>query len=333
MKTIFCKGSSGYTPSGFMAGLGLLRLFSFINNDVKMGWCSNVERTYPFYSFQTTKDIPEVGKKIVKLIVESSKISNLKQKVVEKALSPKEDSESEYLGFGIAHIGDRIGVNPAIYRKQGEIAIEKWLLSNSSPGSKKGIEILTVHTQAALGCDLIKDNNGQVQYSPFSFSNGSGGQYLLKDFRACASKCTEKALEAYFAGDREGTQIVEKGVTSLNWDPSEQIGYSVRWDDPGDPKNKAAVNVVENALAYFGLSFLTATPGRKLNAVGWHSIKNQRGFYWPLWDSDIPEKVVKTLLCLPPDEMTAEKGIFEIRKSRVINPDGKRNYFAPSIKL
>ena len=182
---------------------------------------------------------------------------------------------------------------------------------------------------SGLASDVIHENN-KVTPTSLSFSNGGANQLLLKDFRSCAAKCTAELVEATLLGQGEREII---GQTGLNWDPEDNRDYALRWDDPASAKK--STDVAANALAYLGLSLFPAMPvGRKLITVGWGPHK---AFSWPIWDSLLPLSAVMSVLSYA--DVVREKpnivdlvtrGIVQINRSEVINPTGKRNFFAPS---
>jgi hypothetical protein len=234
-------------------------------------------------------------------------------------------------GLGIAHVGDAIGVDTSTFRRVGQQAMALWPADVQEPLTKAGDAALMVAQWPALGCDAI-DTKGKVVPTPYSFSNGSGGQYLLKDFRACASRVTPPLLEASLLA--LGNPTVDD-ATSLNWDPADQVSHALVWQDP--QARAKATDVAANALAYLGLSMLPCAPGpRGLEAVGW---TDGGGFVWPIWKSSLGiDQVIGLLATMPRrppwrvDELRA-RGVEEVRHSAKINPNEKRKFFAPSRPL
>lgn len=328
MNMLVCKGSDGYRPSGFLAALGLAKILKAKDINIRMRWIFDHDGSgaLPQYTIPEEGDIKNTSMYIAGIINSAEKPIRLTEG---KSIRSQE--------FGIAHLGQKIGVPGKVFRAQAELALQVWfegILQNKF--HQESLETWVASFLSASACDAIIDQKkDEVHPTPYSFSNGSGAQLLLKDFRSCARSVTAERVSGYLTGNDYDGFRVREGVTSLNWDPSEQIGYAVRWGDPGDSsKNKASVNVVENALAYIGLSFLTVIPGNnKLGAVGWRSRKGFRGFVWPLWQYPLSIDLIKSLMASSDQVLSEYLGVLQVRFSRVYNPDGKRNYFAPSVLL
>jgi hypothetical protein len=232
-------------------------------------------------------------------------------------------------GVGIAHLGDMIGVDPNIFREASLSGISRLFTGKKSDEISTDDPCLIVAQLSGLASDVIYEDN-KVTPTSLSFSNGGANQLLLNDFRFCASKCTAELVEATLLGQGEREVV---GQTGLNWDPEDNREYALRWRNPANAKK--STDVAANALAYLGLSLLPAMPvGRKLATVGWGPHK---AFSWPIWDSLLPISAVMSVLAYA--DVVREKpnivdlvarGIVQINRSEVINPTGKRNFFAPS---
>ncbi len=218
---------------------------------------------------------------------------------------------SNALGFGPAHLGDMIEVAPEVFRRHGRRSLDPALGVRS-----------TRRQLAGLASDACV-RGGSIIPTPFSFSNGSSAQYLLKDFRAAAKLVTADTVRATLS---EGVVAGAK-VTSLNWDPADQRNYALRWKNP--ERDKASTDFVTNALAYLGLGMVTAIPrARGLDAVAFVD----HGFEWPLWDGWLGVDVSRALLAGRPSRNAsstrAARGIVAVYRSDVSNPTGNRKFFA-----
>jgi hypothetical protein len=223
------------------------------------------------------------------------------------------------MGFGPAHLGDAIGVAAEIYRLHARHALER------DPVSARQL--------AALASDACVNADGNIEPTPFSFSNGGSGKLLLKDFRALALACTRTELEAsLFAGEPAGADM-----TSLNWDPRDCRSYAHQWADPA--AMEARTDVAANALAYVGLGLLPCFPGRRgLEATAMlRDEAGKRAFTWPLWSPALRLPLVRALLAsasargfaADADEARA-RGVLTVQRAQIVNPTGKRNFFGPA---
>ncbi len=103
------------------------------------------------------------------------------------------------LGVGPAHLGDLAGVDASIFRQKADAALR---------GSQ--LDRVVIRQLSALASDGCL-SEGCVQPTPFSFGNGSGGQFLLKDFRSLSQKVEARMMNACV----EGTALLFD-ETSLN---------------------------------------------------------------------------------------------------------------------
>jgi hypothetical protein len=246
-------------------------------------------------------------------------LADLNSRIVglEKDLAEAQSNLNDALGEGIAHLGDIIAVSPDIFRRRAISAVDAWL----SPDGNK----LLAEALSSQAVDAIADG-GKVVPTPFSFSNGSSGQCLLKDFRNCAEKCDTNSIIAIV----DGVSRPSSDVTGLNWDPASQRSYALQWDDPS---TGGSADPGVNALAFVGLCFMTVVPfGVKLAATGWKDTRDKRGFSWPVWTKPIGLDTVRALLSSG-SSLASLAGAGECFFSQCINPTGKRNFFAPSTPL
>jgi hypothetical protein len=249
---------------------------------------------------------------------------------LKRELSQAQEAAALANGLGIAHFGDIIGVDAEIFRRFGEAALGGFHAARRPEAPETADPPLLVALLPALACDQVLQGDC-VQPTPFSFANGASEQKLLKSFLACAALVTAERLDATVQG--HDSRLVEgKGLT-LNWDPEDLRSYALAWSNPESVTKK--VDVAANALAYLGLSLLPAMPTpRGLGAVGWN---DKRGWTWPIWQAALPVDVVMSLLAasalqeeIPDRRRLARRGVVEVRRSEILNPTGKRNFFAPS---
>lgn len=240
----------------------------------------------------------------------------------EVAALAKEKSDAETalaasLGFGPAHLGDVISTPVIAFRRHVESALAR------APGTARQL--------SGLASDACT-NEDNVEPTPYSFSNGSSGKSLLKDFRNLAQTCTAASVAATCI---HGVPPLDD-ATALNWDPRDQRSYALQWQDPATAI--ATTDTAANALAFFGLGVLSCFPGRRgLSAVGLARVDNLRCFTWPVWSPGLPMPLVRALLASTPTpavlrdpETLRARGVLAVYRSFIINPTGKRNFFAPA---
>jgi hypothetical protein len=174
--------------------------------------------------------------------------------------------------------------------------------------------------------------DGSIQPAPFSFSNGQGGQLLLKNFRDCAQLATSAVLNRWIAGE----SIESEDVTSLNWDPADRNDYALRWSDPGKSGNSSGVDFTRNALGFVGLGVLTCVPisSEEIASVCWND-----GFYWGVWGCALGLDACRSLFAqIGPTTASDLKcrgmeDVFFSKRLKVGAPPATRFYFSPSRSL
>ena len=243
-------------------------------------------------------------------------------KAAKQTCAEAEEALSAALGFGMAHLGEIIGVPAQIFRQHAEHALKK------DPAAARQLSAL-----ASDGC-LKEGKQGNVSPTHYSFSNGASSQKLLKDFRALALLCTEERVRR---SALLGTAARED-KTALNWEPAALRSHAHQWLDPGLKTTKKEVDVAANALAYVGLGLLTCFPGkRELEVLGFVRRNPGSGFTWPLWDALLPVEVIRATVASLASKSFADnipamqaRGLLGIQTAARINPTKQRNYFAPS---
>jgi hypothetical protein len=244
-------------------------------------------------------------------------------KKLEFARTEVQNELAAELGFGPAHLGDIIGVSPALFRCHAQKAYQT-----------EGLHARTLDTLAALASDACADTKTSLlRPTPFSFSNGGAGQFLLKDFRSLSALITPAKVMACATG--EG--YLSDDATSLNWDPMEVKSYAYQWMDPGKEASKGkATDCVTNALAYLGLGMLPVIPVRKHAAAVGYIQGEERGLRWVLWRAPLAVSVIRALLAEAPDDGSPSARLARTRRGilaaygSAILVQNKRNYFAPS---
>jgi hypothetical protein len=243
---------------------------------------------------------------------------------------------SESIGRGIAHYGDTIGVSSIVVRRAATESVLGFIDKKGDGEFSAEDNQLVLAQLSALACDQVY-NGGNVSPTRFSFSNGAGGQSLLKDFRSLAKDMDTTCLTSTIYGLPDRFVM---GRTNLNWDPNDNRSYALGWWSPENKKNNPKkTDLAANALAYLGLSFMTAVPlyGR-IKSIGWGPGDE---WTWPIWGPMLNSQVVGSLLAhpilfekTPQVEVFSKIGIVELRRSVRYDPTGQgRPYFAMSKPL
>jgi hypothetical protein len=302
MSHVPITGLDGTEPIGFMAGLGVLRLIDRVTTGARLGWIESGGGWHPFYQTANCECLPET----------------LAEQASECLRTLSQNGE-----FGIAHFGEKISVDRSVFRIHADYAVSSLQKEDFDAPLSRDDGWMTTAMLSSFASDGLLEKNGTVSATAISFSNGASGQLLLKDFLTAARLCSPDRLKATFCG-----KPILESITSLNWDPKDQRAAAHRWQDPATEKQD--VDPAVNALAFIGLSYFTAVPGKRLQSLGW-SKDRPRGLCWPLWDYSLSSDCVATCIAHSLNMRDPESlGVREIRFSRVTNPDGKRNYFAPS---
>lgn len=296
MNTLELGGLDGANPLGMLAALGALRVATLRDPGVRMGW-RDAARIHPF-------------------MVTRLSMEGLAAAVCEEAERIAKDVASpEY--------GDIIRVPKDHFRV--------WA-ARSIPDSGLPATISDADYLASWASDAVLDE-GEVLSTRLSFSNKSGQQFLLKDFRRLTADCTPDEVTANLCV----TDAVLREGTNLNWDPSALRSYALRWKKPdSDPKR---TNSTLNSMAFLGLSVLPVVPGRHdLETTGVFEAREERRveWRWPIWSSLLPWNTVRCLVALralagrPAErEVLRRSGVAHVFAARRIT-DNKRYYFSPA---
>lgn len=315
MTTIHAKGIDGSEPVGFLAGVGALQLLTESDPSVRLSWVGRGgvwgAAFVPGPATDTETVVDRLSSRLLALSragelspfgfdaaigIETTRFRALSETTTKVAIDGLRDH-----GFS----GGAPGVSAAVLSSFGSDGVWEWKKAKQEETDEKKVE-------------------QRVLPTPISFSNGSSGNYLLKDFRKAAALCDLEHVRATFDG-----QPILEVITSLNWHPTDHRPAAHRWLSPDN--DNAQVDPCVNALALIGLSVCTAVPSvGRLQALGWREIP-PRGFLWPLWEEPLGIDLVSFIMAHVQDPtLDRRRGIAEVRFSRVVNPDGKRNYFAPS---
>jgi len=244
-------------------------------------------------------------------------------------------SAANQMGIGIAHLGDKVGSPAKSVRAKFDEALQSWTAGPHNLLHTRSSRFIVDHL-ASLCSDAV-ERDGMVIPTPYSYSNGQGGQFLLKNFRDCAqSAAATEVMRKWLLG--ESVPLFD--VTSLNWDPQDRNDYALTWANPGNSQNKKQIDAVTNALAFIGLGLLTVVPKaiKGLSAICW-DYSETKGFLWPIWSDPLSVDAIQGLLFQTSRNKIEElrsrgvESVFFSEKLDIGEPPMTRFYFAPSRSL
>ncbi len=112
---------------------------------------------------------------------------------------------------------------------------------------------------------------------------------------------------------------------AFRWDPSEDVRYALRADNPAGTKSTTQHGA--NRLAALGLAALTTTPAQRgprvrLQVLGGWFERNDFSFAWPIWRDAASLAAIRALLSHPGlrdgPEALAHLGVTQVRRTRRI---------------
>lgn len=148
---------------------------------------------------------------------------------------------------------------------------------------------------AALGCDAVCNDDGNIQDTGFRTMSGAGHQHFLEFMSVLARETTAEQLhEALF-----GPWRYRDSSPTMRWDAEDDRRYALRWDEP----SKDPVRTVRgaNLLAIAALPFFHVVPtsGTSVATAGFGG-RGSRGTFvtWPIWSAWLSPDVTCSLLNL-----------------------------------
>jgi len=315
MTSMDCPGLDGSNPLHFLASLGALRILpegSLLSWRYDGDWHPRFEHDQPELSRCLSQGIRR-GVPDHPLVTAGTSRSGKTQKSEPEA-ADRALIASAYAFLGFAPIPKTThkefrGISERQFSKEHESIVD--LLAS--------IRILS-----SLNAESPPGDDGMLEPTAFSFSNGGGGQLLHDDFITLASFASPEAVSATLEGRRERYVW----CTSLNWDPRSLRSYAHQWGNPeSQPKD---TDVAANALAFIGLCSYPVVPGQ------WGSrtlgmVAERRRYRWPIWEVPLPLLTIESLLHLDPEEQNSRRsdGIVAIFEAERFSSN-KRVYFAPA---
>jgi len=300
-------GPDGANPLGFLCALGTLRTLSnaWPDSEVKMKWEQIGAAWRPVLraSHADLDGKDEAGQKDV---------------IVNAILAELGREE----GHPMKKWGGSHDIPAADYRTYASDAIKSLF---------KQSDHRPAEWAAALACDQITDEKGNVKYTAFRTMSGQGHQRFLRQMRLL-----QQSVKAQHIAEALLKWRYQDEKLNLRFEPFEDRRHALRWKSPAEDTIKTVWGA--NRLAAEGLPLYPVFPVHgELRTVGFRGFSKDNTFWtWPLWNGFLNVSVVRSILALPAlqaeqpsrDELSP-LGIVEVYRAQRINV-GRFRAFAPS---
>lgn len=317
MTRIECPGLDGSNPLHFLASMGILRT---LPRGARMGWTYR-QGWNPWYETEVQDVSKWISQAIRRGVKDHAPVRSPQKRngSLGKVVCDPDDRAKVQEAWAFLGFSDIPKVKPSVFRGTALsvlASIEK-CLDSSHPA----------WTLSALNAENVPDKDGLLEPTPFSFSNGGGMQFFLKDFLSLVSLLSPEDVSELL----DGGEARFVWFTSLNWDPTAQRSYAMQWGDPeSSPK---LTDVAANVLAFVGLACLPVVPTASGNIPLCYDPK-EKSFRWPIWEHGMPLDVLGGLLASfrELEDVSRVLGGGAIFESTRFSSN-KRLYFAPSRSL
>jgi len=308
-------GPDGANPLGFLCALGVLRTLSnaWPNSEVKMKWTQIGAAWRPVLraSHADLDGKDEAGQKEVIVNAILAELDSITSHPTVK-WHPMEKWDGSH------------DIPAADYRAYAFYARERLFDQNQS-------DHRPAEWAAALACDQITDEKGNVKDTAFRTMSGQGHQYFLEQMQLLQQSVKAQHIdEALFEWRYQDEQL------NLRFEPFEDRRHALRWKSPDEDTIKTVWGA--NRLAAEGLPLYPVFPVHgELRTVGFRGFSKDNTFWtWPLWNGFLNVSVVRSILALPAlqveqpsrDELSP-LGIVEVYRTQRINV-GKFRAFTPA---
>ena len=295
-------GPDGTNPLGFLAALGILRLLSSNANTVtKLAWRKS-NGTWRPVIFGMGLELADLGNEL-------------------KAAFSKLDTSAWLLDKKMPFLASRL-------RQEGLCAVAAAFNQDRERAD----------TIASFGVECCVDDKGNFKDTALRMvrTGDSAGQGLLAYGKRILDSTTSTELQSAIS---DNWQYQDKQC-ALRWDPEENRGYALQWDDPsGD----AALSVRgANFLALAAMHLLPTAPvNGHVETTGFGLKRSKRStFTWPIWQHALNLDTVRSVLALsnlqlsvPPVTELAHLGIVCVyRCDRIMTSTYYAN-FTPAQKV
>jgi hypothetical protein len=191
---------------------------------------------------------------------------------------------------------------------------------------------------AAFGCDMIGNEEGQIEDTAFRTMSGAGHQHFLQFMDVLAKETTLDHLrEALF-----GPWLYRDPSPVMRWDSEDDRRYALRWDEPSKDPVRTVRGANRLAIASLPLFPVVPVPGNAVATTGFIGRGSRDTFVtWPIWQSWLGLDSVRSLLSLmelqerQPNvaSVLRARGVSAVYRSQRINPTSKYRNFTPAEPL
>lgn len=272
---LLLPGLDGTNPLGFLAALGVLQLVTSESPTAQLVWkpargtwrpcllgvdntCERLGERLHELVQRQDRSAWEIDKK---LPFEAEKLRTASTKAVKEGNASQRLSLDLLAAFGVEAVRE---------------------VKKSGKGDQKAEVQVFQDTSLRLvrSADNKKDKDKQEGFLTFA----------KKTLESCSAEQLDRAIRCEW-------QYKDKGLT-FRWDPAEDRGYALQWDDPSPVG--ALTERGANCLALFALPFFPTVPVNNLvETTGFvFSESKQESLTWPIWDRPATMCVIRSLLCL-----------------------------------
>ena len=260
--SLLLPGLDGTNPLGFLAALGVLRVLSLQEHGVNLSWQPSSGTWKPkLHGVQVP--LPELGAELL------AGIRNLDHSAwsIDKKL-------------------------PFEANKFRRVVAESIEATHSKQRFK--VDLL-----AAFGVECVRDKKGNFEETELRLvrtADNKKDKEKQEGLLAFAATTIETTSVAQIQETLSSNWLYKDKQLTFRWDPAEDRGYALQWDDPGPIG--AMTQRGANCLALFGMTCFPVIPVKGQVETTGFGLKEpkQASLTWPVWKHPINLSVVSTLL-------------------------------------
>lgn len=298
---LLLPGLDGTNPLGFLAALGVLRIFTLQHSDVKLSWQLSGGTWRPVL-FGVRVSLSDLGAKL------HTALNNL--------------------DHSVWSIHNRLPFEAPVFRQHAENAV-----GAASRTCRQKSDIL-----ASFGVDCFADKEGVFEKTDLCMVRA--GDAAGQGMTAYGKRIIETIRAEQFQQAIETIWLYNDDQCALRWDPGEDKPYAVQWRNPskvGALSEKGANCLALLGMPCFPV--IPVKGQVETTGFGLYESK-QSSFTWPIWEHPIHLNVVRSLLTLselqleqPDRSVLASLGVAAVyRCNRVMTSTYYAN-FTPSRRV